>query len=193
MNRKTTAFVALLLVLCVLSSCRRGVLPENDFERVAHPGPTVAPLLVIGVDGLEWNVVLTMLREGSLPNLAQLMRQGIYGQLKTLRNPDSPAVWTSVATGKIPAKHGIVAFTRRDDEGNRQLYNNGDRKTKALWNILSDYRKRVAVIGWWMTYPVEEINGIMVAQTNTLGGCLLRGDSSKACRDRSGRRRSKAA
>ncbi len=175
MNRKTTAFVALLLVLCVLSSCRRGVLPENDFERVAHPGPTVAPLLVIGVDGLEWNVVLTMLREGSLPNLAQLMRQGIYGQLKTLRNPDSPAVWTSVATGKIPAKHGIVAFTRRDDEGNRQLYNNGDRKTKALWNILSDYRKRVAVIGWWMTYPVEEINGIMVAQTNTLGGVPFKG------------------
>ncbi len=167
--------MALLLVLCVLSSCRRGVLPENDFERVAHPGPTAAPLLVIGVDGFEWDVILTMLRDGSLPNLARIMRQGIYGRLNTLRNPESPVVWTSVATGKIPARHGIHDFTRRDNEGKRQLYNNGDRKTKALWNILSDYGKPVAVIGWWMTYPVEEINGIMVAQTNTLGGLPWKG------------------
>ena len=175
MYRQTTAFVTLLLVLCVFSSCRRDTLSEDDFGSVAHPGPTAAPLLVIGVDGLEWNVILTMLRAGSLPNLARLMRQGIYGRLNTLRNPSSPLVWTSVATGKIPAKHGIVAFTRQDDEGNRQLYNNGDRKTKALWNILSDYGKRVAVIGWWMTYPAEEINGIMVSQTNTLGGVPWKG------------------
>ena len=175
MYRQTTASVTLLLVSCVFSSCRRDSLPEHDFERVAHPGPTAAPLLVIGVDGLEWNVILTMLRDGSLPNLARLMRQGVYGRLNTLLNPESPIVWTSVATGKIPAKHGIVAFTRRDGKGNRQLYSNGDRKTKALWNILSDYRQRVAVIGWWMTFPVEEINGIMVAQTNTLGGVPIKG------------------
>ena len=175
MDRKTAASAALLLICCVLSSCRRDSLPEHEFERVAHPGPTAAPLLVIGVDGLEWNVILAMLRDGSLPHLARLMRQGVYGRLNTLRNPTSPVVWTSVATGKIPTKHGITDFTRWDDEGNRQLYNNGDRKTKALWNILSDYGKRVAVIGWWMTYPVEEINGIMVAQTNTLGGVPWKG------------------
>ena len=172
---KTTASVTVLLVLCVFSSCCQAVLPENDFEGVAHPGPTAAPLLVIGVDGLEWDVILTMLPDGSLPNLARIMRQGIYGRLNTLRNPGSPVVWTSVATGKIPAKHGIVDFTRRDDDGKWRLYNNGDRKTKALWNLLSDYGKRVAVIGWWMTYPVEEINGIMVSQTNTLGGAPWKG------------------
>mgnify|MGYP001444098931 CR=1 FL=1 len=172
MDRKTTAFVIWLLVCCVLSSCGRDSLPERDFERVAHPGPTAAPLLVIGVDGLEWNVILAMLRDGSLPHLARFMRQGVYGRLNTLRTPQSPVVWASVATGKIPDKHGILGFTRRNNEGNRQLYNNGDRKTKAVWNILSDYGKRVAVIGWWMTYLVEQINGIMVAQTNTLGGAL---------------------
>ncbi len=175
MDPKTPAFVTWLLVCCVLSSCGRDSLPERDFERVVHSGPTAAPLLIIGVDGLEWSVILAMLRDGSLPHLARFMRQGVYGRLNTLRNPRSPIVWTSVATGKIPAKHGIAAFTRRDDEGNQRLYNNGDRKTKAVWNILSDYGKRVAVIGWWMTYPVEEINGIMVAQTNTLGGVPIKG------------------
>ena len=175
MHCKTTASVALLLALCVFSSCRWNTFPENNFERVAHPGPTAAPLLVIGVDGLEWDVILTMLPDGSLPNLARLMRRRIFGQLETLRNPSSPVVWTSMATGKILIKHRILDFIRRDDEGKRQLYTNGDRKTKALWNILSDYGKRVAVIGWWMTYPVEEINGIMVAQTNTLGGLPWKG------------------
>ena len=175
MYRKTAVSVTLLLVLCVVSSCRRDIGPEDEFAKVAHPGPSAAPLLLIGVDGLEWSVVLTMLRADSLPHLGRLMRQGVYGQLNTLRDPLSPVVWTSVATGKIPAKHGIVAFTRQDNEGEQQLYNNGDRKTKALWNIFSDYGKRVAVIGWWMTYPVEEINGIMVAQTNTLGGAPWKG------------------
>ena len=152
MDRKTPAFVTWLLVCGVLSSCGRDSLPERDFERVAHPGPTAAPLLVIGVDGLEWNVILAMLRDGSLPHLDRLMRQGVYGRLNTLRTPKSPIVWTSVATGKIPAKHGILDFTRRDNEGNRQLYNNGDRKTKAVWNTF-DLRRRS------IREPAQDIGG----------------------------------
>ena len=26
----------------------------------------------------------------------------------------------------------------------------------------------IAIVGWWMTYPVEPIEGVMVAQVNTL-------------------------
>jgi hypothetical protein len=39
---------------------------------------------------------------------------------------------------------------------------------KAFWNILSDAGRRVHTIGWWLTYPVEPVNGVMVAQVNTV-------------------------
>jgi predicted AlkP superfamily pyrophosphatase or phosphodiesterase len=120
----------------------------------------------VGVDGLEWNVLLPLLKNGRLPNLTKMMKEGYYGQLATFMPTVSPVIWTSVATGKIPAKHGIEGFVHSEPAGKLILYNNPDRKTKALWDIASDYRKIVIVIGWWMTFPVDQINGIMVAQTN---------------------------
>ena len=82
----------------------------------------------------------------------------------------SPVIWTTVATGKLPKKHGIRGFVKPKAKGRpAQLYSNGDRRTKALWNILSDYERTVHSIGWWMTFPAEPINGTMVGQTNAQG------------------------
>lgn len=134
---------------------------------VATRGPTEPPIILMGVDGLEWDVILTLLKKERLPNIARLMEKGYYGELDTLRPTLSPVIWTGVATGKVRKKHGINGFVRRLPNKKITLFNNSNRKVKAIWNILSDYGKKVHTIGWWMTYPVEEIKGIMVAQTNT--------------------------
>jgi len=126
------------------------------------------PILFIGVDGLEWDVLLPMLEAGELPALEGLVRRGTSGKLRTFEPTLSPVVWTSIATGKAPSRHGIEHFIRQDPEtGSVRLNSNGDRKAKALWNILSDYDRTVHVVGWWMTFPAEKIRGTMVAQTNT--------------------------
>ena len=124
--------------------------------------------MLIGVDGLEWRVVLELMEEGRLPVLARLMREGTFGYLGTLKPTLSPAIWTSVATGKRPRKHGIRGFTKPGPEPKR-LYTSRDRRTKAIWNILSDAGHLVHCVGWWMTFPAEPIRGVMVAQTNTRG------------------------
>ena len=125
------------------------------------------PIILLGVDGLEWDLLLPMIKRGRLPNITRLMERGYYGELDTLHPTLSPVIWTSVATGKVQKKHGIRGFSRRLPGGKITLFNSSNRKVKAIWNILSDYGKKVYTIGWWMTYPAEEINGIMVAQTNT--------------------------
>ena len=127
------------------------------------------PILLIGLDGVEWDVVLPMLRQGRLPNLANLMQGGSFGELTSIRPTSSPIIWTSIATGKTPQKHGILGFVhpRRGPDGMQKLFTSNHRRTKAFWNILTDLGLRVTVIGWWMTFPVEEINGVMVAQVNT--------------------------
>ncbi|MHC4695760.1 MAG: alkaline phosphatase family protein [Planctomycetota bacterium] len=158
---------AVLVSLCLLllwPGCRKDTGSE---AKSAQSQPTVEPILVMGVDGLEWDVILPMLQEGRLPNLAKIMETGCWGKLDTVVPTFSPVVWTTIATGKGLRKHGIQHFAYRKPDGGVTLFDSTDRKTKALWNIVSDYGKSVATIGWWMTYPVEEINGVMVAQTNT--------------------------
>jgi predicted AlkP superfamily phosphohydrolase/phosphomutase len=123
----------------------------------------------MAVDGLEWDLVLPMVEAGELPELRQLMERGRFGLLSTSRPTFSPIIWTSIATGKPREDHGILGFSKKlEGERKRRLYNSLDRKTKAFWDILSDFGRSVAVVGWWMTYPVEEVNGVMVAQVNTL-------------------------
>jgi predicted AlkP superfamily phosphohydrolase/phosphomutase len=127
------------------------------------------PVLLMAIDGLEWDLLLPLAEAGELPELRQLMERGRFGLLSTSRPTFSPIIWTSIATGKPREDHGIRGFSKKiEGEKRRRLYNSLDRKTKAFWEILSDYGKSVAVVGWWMTYPVEEVNGVMVAQVNTL-------------------------
>ena len=156
---RLVTLLALVLVLIVVGK-RYGANPPSD--------PRALPVVLIGVDGLEWRLVLELVREGRMPVLAGLMERGRYGYLETLERTLSPIVWTTVATGKQPKQHGIRGFVKRR-EGSQELYTNGDRKTKAVWNVLSDAGKTVDCVGWWMTFPAEPIRGTMVAQTNTRG------------------------
>jgi predicted AlkP superfamily pyrophosphatase or phosphodiesterase len=127
------------------------------------------PLVVVGVDGLEWRLVLQFAQEGALPNLAKLMGEGYAGKLETLDKTLSPVIWTTIATGKTPEQHGITDFSFNDETGEPHLFTSVHRKTKAFWNLLSDAGRTVHVDGWWCTWPVEalENGGTMVAQTTT--------------------------
>jgi len=166
-----TRILALLAATLVLFSCGRE-LPEVDFKRVTTDGAPASPILIVGMDGLEWDVALPLIEKGEMPHLKGLMDRGSYGLLETLKIPASPIIWTTVATGKTPEEHGIEGFIKEDS---KDLYLSSDRKTKALWNILSDYKMSSATVGWWITYPVERVNGVMVAQTNTQGTGLWKG------------------
>ncbi len=167
----TRAAAAVLLLMAVaLGECLSGCAEEGtDSPQPVSPAATSnGPVLLIGLDGVEWSVVLPMLRAGRLPVMAALMERGTYGFLRTFEPTLSPPIWTSIATGKRPEQHGISNFAWVSEPGQPpQLFTNRDRRTKAIWNIASDCDKRVAVVGWWMTFPVEPVNGVMVAQTNT--------------------------
>lgn len=151
-----------LIGLCLL------LLSTGGSREVEAADPSDSPILLIGVDGLEWDIVLPMVRAGKMPETAKLMQRGTYGLLETFEPTMSPVIWTSIATGKGLDKHGIKHFAWRRPDEPPQLYTNRHRKTKAIWNIASDYGRRVAICGWWMTFPVEPVNGVMVAQTNTI-------------------------
>ncbi|HYC55558.1 MAG TPA: alkaline phosphatase family protein [Candidatus Binatia bacterium] len=148
------SIMAVAAALATSISCSSGA----DTER--HP------VFVIGVDGLEWRLVLDLMRQDRMPNLARLLERGRFGTVGTMHPSLSPVIWTTVATGVTPSEHGIRSFVKAGGK----LFTNRDRRAKAVWNVAGDHGRRSVVIGWWMTFPVEPVDGIMVAQVNTSVG-----------------------
>ena len=121
-------------------------------------------VLVIGWDAADWRVIRPLIEEGKMPNLQKLMADGVHGNISTLTPALSPMLWTSIATGKRPYKHGIHGFTEPTPDGTSvRPITNISRDTKAIWNILQQCGKRSIVVGWWPSHPAEPIDGIMVS------------------------------
>jgi predicted AlkP superfamily phosphohydrolase/phosphomutase len=66
-----------------------------------------ARLVLLGFDGLSWEVLLPLLRRGELPSFRALLADSAWGYLETLPFAVSPVVWETIATGQPPERHGI--------------------------------------------------------------------------------------
>ena len=65
-------------------------------------------------------------------------------------------LWTSIATGKRPGKHGIHGFIEPDPGGaGVRPVSSLSRSAKAVWNILNQNDIRSAVVGWWPSIPLS--------------------------------------
>ncbi|HET9063580.1 MAG TPA: hypothetical protein VFO62_09860, partial [Candidatus Binatia bacterium] len=65
----------LALALIAVAGCR----PTQD---TAAPAVRAHPVVLIGIDGLEWGTMLRMVADERLPALASLMRNGSFGALE---------------------------------------------------------------------------------------------------------------
>src|SRR5215469_9437077 len=99
-----------------------------------------------------------------MPNVQRLVENGAMAQIATLHPALSPMLWTSIATGKRPFKHGILGFSEPTADGSGiQPVTNLSRRAKAVWNILNQNGLKSIVIGWWPSHPAEPIDGVMVS------------------------------
>jgi predicted AlkP superfamily phosphohydrolase/phosphomutase/tetratricopeptide (TPR) repeat protein len=125
---------------------------------------TPRKVLLVGWDAADWKVIQPLMDAGKMPNVQRLVENGVRGQIATLHPPLSPMLWTSIATGKRPFKHGIHGFSEPTPDGRRvQPVTNLSRTSKALWNVLNQNDLRSVVVGWWPSHPAEPINGVMVS------------------------------
>jgi len=121
-------------------------------------------IIFVGIDAADWDVMRPLLEEGKLPHFAKLLAQGATGRIETfipLRK--SPVLWTSIATSKLPDEHGIGGYIASTPSGEAVPYTGNTRRVKAIWNILSERGYKVAIVGWMVTWPAEEVNGYLVS------------------------------
>src|SRR5262245_39242365 len=114
--------------------------------------------VVIGIDGADWKVIDALAASGQMPNLTKLRERGVSGPIETLSDIAlSPVIWTSVATGKTAAKHGITWFMVDQPDGTRVPVRSTNRRSLAIWNILAKNGLAPTVLGWWATFPAEDV------------------------------------
>lgn len=119
-------------------------------------------LLLIGWDAADWEIIGPLLAKGLMPNLKKMINNGVYGNMSTLNPPYSPMLWSTVATGKTPDKHGVLGFIEVTPQNKFRPVTANSRNARALWNILHNQKLKSNLVGWWPSYPAEPINGVVV-------------------------------
>jgi Type I phosphodiesterase / nucleotide pyrophosphatase len=151
--RRSLILAAGVALACTLAGC----------AAPAPPPPPKPRVLFVGIDGATWKVIGRMLQRGELPAFRRLVEEGAWmPDFATLELSLSPVIWTTVATGRAPADHGVLTFTSELPNGARIPVTGSVRKARAIWELASRRGVSVGVIGWWASWPAERVNGYVV-------------------------------
>ncbi len=122
-------------------------------------------VIVVGLDAADWQLLDGYCADGTMPNLARLVREGRSGILRAFEPRLSPLIWTTMMTGVSPLQHRILDFTRFNPAtGVREPITSDERLEKAVWEMAGDHQREVAVLGMWATHPAEPVRGLMISE-----------------------------
>src|SRR5712672_1513254 len=126
-------------------------------------------VIMVGVNGMELDIIRPLLLKGQMPNLARITEKGAYGKLRTVSGPNCPRVYTTLFTSTNPEEHGVTGFLVGGITANTHML-----KEEPLWSMLSKDGVSVGMANVPATFPVMPVNGYMIS------GMLTRG---KNCED----------
>lgn len=186
-RRRYGARSRLGLAVCALTAVLAMAERRGAFLPAAEPPyrPTFLErderprLLVIGLDGATFDALLPLAEQGLLPFFGRLLEGGSHAHLASLAPTRAGAAWTTLATGKLPYKHGVVASKMfpqpplgRDMELKLvpplpPFYDwarlgrlgrpsgSGDRRVLALWEILGRLGLPTSLVSWPVSSPLS--------------------------------------
>ena len=121
-------------------------------------------LIIIGLDGATWDVLMPLIDEEKLPTLEKVVKNGTYGVLESTIPPVTGGAWLSLATGETPGKTGIIDFLNRKD-ATQKLYptSSSNFKGNSFWDYLNKADKKVGIFNHPMLFPPYTVNGFMIS------------------------------
>jgi tetratricopeptide (TPR) repeat protein len=136
----------------------------RPIQEVADRVRSAPPVIFIGLDGADWQLLDLYMASGAMPNLQRLASTGTRGPLETEIPPLSPLVWTTMMTGASPLQHQILDFTRFNPYTyEKEPITSDERRVPAIWNMLTYGGKSAAVFGLWATYAAEPVHAVNVS------------------------------
>lgn len=70
-------------------------------------------LIILGIDGMDPQLLEQFMAEGKMPNFSNLAQKGSFRFLTTSIPPQSPVAWSNLITGMNAGGHGIFDFIHR--------------------------------------------------------------------------------
>jgi predicted AlkP superfamily phosphohydrolase/phosphomutase len=83
-------------------------------------------VVVLGIDGMDPDLLQRFVAEGRMPNFERLIKQGSFSKLGTSIPPQSPVAWSNFSTGTDPGAHGIFDFIHRDPSSYEPVFSAAD-------------------------------------------------------------------
>jgi predicted AlkP superfamily phosphohydrolase/phosphomutase len=117
----TAPFRKRLQLACLLALCATGPILFLSCRHTHSRGVASRKLIILGIDGLDPDLLAKFMAEGKMPNFARLAEQGSFRRLTTSIPPQSPVAWSNLITGMNAGGHGIFDFIHRDPK-TFQLY-----------------------------------------------------------------------
>ena len=151
---------------------------KSDIKRV----------IIIGLDGMDPNLVEEFMNKGEMPNFQKLKEKGTFSRLATSYPSISPVAWSSFMTGVDPSHHNIFDFITRDPCTYQPMLTSAEigkaskvlpigkymiplgkpkmnllRKSQPFWKILGEFGIFSSIIRVPITFPPEEFNGVLLS------------------------------
>jgi tetratricopeptide (TPR) repeat protein len=151
--------IGLLVAIALLASTARTPARFSP----SREGTAPRRVVLVGLDAADWSAIDPLVRAGKLPTFARLEASGRTGVMRPTPPLISPIIWTTIATGMPPEEHGVLDFLMALPDGSLAPVGSSHRRVPAIWNLFSDAGRTVAIVGWWATWPAEDVRGTIVS------------------------------
>ena len=124
-------------------------------------------VLLIGLDGMTFDVARPLMEGGEMATLGALERRGVGATLMSTYPPISAPAWVTFMTGNNPGRHGIFNFQNLDlsryTSFSETLVNSSHFRGRTLLDHASAAGKRILAYRLPLTYPPWPVNGLLVS------------------------------
>jgi predicted AlkP superfamily phosphohydrolase/phosphomutase len=120
-----------------------------------------ARTVIIGLDGVPFEMVVAMAESGVMPNVKRIIGAGAIKRTSSTIPDISSVAWSSIITGCDAGEHGIFGFTDLAGGTYQMRFPNfRDLKAKTFWEVCGG---KSVIINVPSTYPVKAMNGAHIS------------------------------
>ncbi len=129
---------------------REALLKVKRAELRRDARSTPSRVALFALDGADWDLLSELANDGRIPTIKALAQGGTSASLQTIQPMISSMLWTTVATGLTPDRHGVLDFTDWAHHAPVEAY---ARHAPAIWDIADAFGREGLVAGWWTAWP----------------------------------------
>ena len=154
LSRSTKTIILGVFLALLIISITHSYRGPDGVMAPPEKAETGYKVMVIGLDGADWKVIDRLIDAGVLPNLSQIISNGVRADLRSEATPLNPTantssggmrsavVWTSIATGKTARAHGLHDFMVAEITGLSQPVP----ARVPTWNLFKKYVRMVGLV-----------------------------------------------